>query len=258
MEESKHDPKPALSQNKLYFIFGLLVGIAVISTLGFIALLSIAYNSGRGSEKNLAYSNVNFNTNQNINTTVATPPAAPTQAVADASKLSPVTLDDHVLGNYNAPVTMIEFADFQCPFCLQFESTLNKVLADYQGKVRLVYRHFPLAFHAEAEKAAEASECAAEQGKFWEMHDKIFEANQSQTMSVDQWKKIARSLGLKTTQFNNCLDSGKYANKIASEENEGQAAGVQGTPTIFINGELVSGALPYDSIKSVIDSKLKQ
>jgi len=257
MEELKLDPKPELKiSGKLYFLLGLLAGIAVISTLGFFALLSILYGSG-GQGKTLAGNGLNTKVALNTNTNINTQPQIPEEPKADVSKLSPVTKDDYIRGDQNASITMIEFSDFQCPFCARFEETLEKILADYKGKVRLVYRHFPLSFHPEAEKAAEAAECAGEQGKFWEMHDKIFAANKAGTMSVDQWKKDAKSLGLKTSQFNNCLDSGKYADKIARQMAEGEMAGVQGTPTTFIDGELVSGALPYESVKAIIESKLK-
>jgi protein-disulfide isomerase len=257
MEELK--PKVG-GQSKIYFILGLLGGIAVISTLGFFALLSVLYGSNF-SGKTLANSAVgavqaenNVNTDANVNTQ----PQVPSEPQADATKLSPVTKDDHVRGDFNAPVTLILFSDFQCPYCASLNNSLDQVLANYKGKVRLVFRHFPLSFHDQAEKAAEAAECAGEQGKFWEMHDKIFAANEAGTMSVDQWKKDAKTLGLKTSQFNDCLDSGKYADKISRQQAEGENAGVQGTPATFINSELVSGALPYDSIKQIIDSKLSQ
>ena len=132
----------------------------------------------------------------------------------------------------------------------------KQILEDYKGKVRFIFKHFPLSFHANAQKAAEAAECAGEQGRFWEMHDKIFEANESGTMSVSQWKTAAKALGLNTSKFNDCLDSGKYADQVAADMAEGQAAGVTGTPGTFVNGDLVKGAVPYEQLKSIIDSKL--
>jgi protein-disulfide isomerase len=128
-------------------------------------------------------------------------------------------------------------------------------MTDYKGKVKLVFRHFPLtSIHPNAQKAAEASECANDQGKFWEMHDKMF-ADQN-NLGVDNLKTMAKSLGLSTSKFNDCLDSGKYTQKVTASENEGAQYGVQGTPATFVNGTLVSGALPYDSFKQVIDSAL--
>lgn len=167
-----------------------------------------------------------------------------------------ITKDDHIRGNFNAPITLVEFSDFECPFCGRHFPTLNKILSDYKGKVRLVYKHFPLSFHPNSQKAAEASECASEQGKFWEYHDKIFE-NQASGLSLDKFKQWAKDLGLDTQQFNACLDSGKYAQKVQTDYQEGLQKGVNGTPVTFINGQLVSGALPYESFKQIIDSILR-
>jgi protein-disulfide isomerase len=133
---------------------------------------------------------------------------------------------------------------------------LNKILSDYKGKVRLVYKHFPLGFHPNAQKAAEASECADEQGKFWEYHDKLFE-NQANGLSIDKFKQWAKDLGLDTNKFNDCLDSGKYAQKVQADYQEGAQKGVDGTPATFINGKLITGALPYESFKQRIDGLLK-
>ncbi len=244
--------------DKKNFLLGLFIGIAVISLIAFFTLLFFyAKGDKTGGSK------VTGNTNQ-----PAVVQPQPEEETGDPSKLSAVTNDDHIRGDFNAPVTLILFDDFECPYCLKFEPTLKQVLAEYQGKVRVVFRHFPLPFHPNAQKAAEASECAGEQGKFWEMHDKIFEANEKGTMGIETWKKEAKNLSLDTQGFNDCLDSGKYASKISANLSEGQAAGVQGTPASFINGELVSGALPYEDftgskgqkmegIKSIIDSKLK-
>ena len=160
-------------------------------------------------------------------------------------------------GDPNAKVVLIEYSDFECPYCLRHQETMQQIAAAYGSQIAIAFRHFPLtSIHPQAQKAAEASECAAEQGKFWEMHDKIFEANAAGTMSVAKWKELAGSLGLKTEQFNSCLDSGKYAAKISQEAGEGAAAGVQGTPATFINGQLVSGAVPYEQFKQMIDGSL--
>jgi len=243
--------KAVAKESKIYFLLGLFAGLAVMAIVAFLAIWSMSFSGknsdSKGSDKVAVADNKPAPEQQ-----------VPTEPTADASKLSAVTKDDYVRGDYNAPVTMILFSDFECPFCLRFEDTLKQVMANYKGKVRLVFRHFPLSFHPEAEKAAEAAECSGEQGKFWEMHDKIFEANKAGTMGVAQWKTDAKALGLKTSQFDSCLDSGKYASKIAADEAEGQAAGVTGTPATFINGDLISGALPYESIKQAIDIKLAE
>lgn len=167
-----------------------------------------------------------------------------------------ITKNDHVRGDFNAPITLVEFSDFECPFCARHFPTLNKILDDYNGKVRLVYKHFPLEFHPNAQKAAEASECADEQGKFWEYHDKLFENYQK--YSSDNFKQWAKDLGLNIGKFNDCLDSGKFSQKIKDDYQEGLQKGVNGTPATFVNGQLVSGALPYDSFKQIIDNSLNQ
>ena len=168
-----------------------------------------------------------------------------------------ISNNNHVRGNFNAPVTLVEFSDFECPFCEKIFPTINKILDDYEGKVRLVYKQFPLSFHPNAQKAAEASECASEQEKFWEYHDKLFE-NQANGYSVEKFKQWAKDLALNTQKFNDCLDSGKYAQKVQTDFQEGQQKGVSGTPATFINGRLIVGAQPYESFKQIIDGLLVQ
>ncbi|MEK7503658.1 MAG: thioredoxin domain-containing protein [Patescibacteria group bacterium] len=188
--------------------------------------------------------------------------AAPTQNLPSAGngaakiQTFEITKDNHVRGNFNAPVTLVEFSDFECPFCERIFPTMNKILNDYDGKVRLVYKQFPLSFHPNAQKAAEASECASEQGKFWEYHDKLFEGQPS-GFSVDKFKQWAGVLGLNAAQFNSCLDGGKYAQKVQKDFQEGQQKGVNGTPATFVNGQFVSGAQPYENFKQIIDNLLK-
>ena len=165
--------------------------------------------------------------------------------------------DDPVKGDKNAPVTIVEFSDFQCPFCERFYTqTLSQIENEYikTGKVKLVYRDFPLGFHQYAQKAAEAAECADEQGKFWEFHNKIFE-NQQQ-LSLDSLKQWASEIGLETNKFNNCLDSGKMTSEVQKDLKDGSAAGISGTPGFIINGQLVSGAQPFSAFKQVIDAEL--
>jgi protein-disulfide isomerase len=241
-------------ESKKSFFLGLTIGIAVISTTAFFVLLGMGHSNDGKTDTSKT---IDANTNQAaaVNTNQAA--AQPTEPAADATKLRPVTKADHVRGDYNAPVTLIIFSDFQCPYCAKHEDTIKQVLADYPGKVRVVFRNYPLSFHDQAQKAAEATECADEQGKYWEMHDKVFEANNNGTMSVDQWKKDASDLGLDTAKFNDCLTSGKYADKIAADEAEGQSAGVSGTPGTFVNGELIKGAVPLENFKQIIDSQLK-
>lgn len=166
-----------------------------------------------------------------------------------------VTKDNNIRGDFDAPITLVEFSDFECPFCARHLPTLNRLLNEYDGKVRLVYKHFPLGFHPNAQKAAEASECAGEQGKFWEYHDKLFENYQD--YGLDNFKQWAKDLRLNSAKFNDCLDSGKYAQKVKKDAQEGAQKGVNGTPATFVNGQLVSGAVPYEAFKQIIDGLLQ-
>jgi protein-disulfide isomerase len=159
-------------------------------------------------------------------------------------------------GPANAPVTIVEFADFQCPFCARLVPTLQKVRQKYGDKIRFVFRQYPLSMHPNAQKAAEASLCANEQGKFWEMHDSMF--TDQEELAVDNLKSKAAALGLKAEEFNSCLDSGKYVSQIQSEVKDGTAVGVNGTPAMFINGRFVNGAVPIEEISSIIDDELRR
>ncbi len=189
-------------------------------------------------------------------------------ATATPGPLAAVTADDHIRGDKNAKVTLLEYSDFECPFCKQFQPTLQQTMKDYDGKVRLVYRHFPLPFHQNAQKEAEASECITEQGgndAFWQFNDKIFERTTSNGtgFALDQLGPLAAEIGVDQTKFQSCLDSGKYTKMVQDEEAGGQTAGVQGTPTMFVvaadgSKTIIPGALPYDQIKPQIDAALQK
>lgn len=174
--------------------------------------------------------------------------------------------DDAFLGDENAPVVMIEFSDFQCPFCRSFwQDTFPKIKSQYidTGKVKFVYRDFPLSFHAGAMPAAQAAECAEDQGKFWEMHDKIFSEQAKQGGGTIQFgvadvKKWAGEIGLDTGKLNSCLDSQKYAEEVEKDIADGSSAGVSGTPGFFINGRLVVGAQPFSVFQSLIEEELQK
>jgi protein-disulfide isomerase len=161
---------------------------------------------------------------------------------------------DPVRGVATAPVTIIEYSDFQCPFCARVNPTLDRIRQAYGNKVRIVFKDFPLPNHAEAPKAAEAAHCAGDQGKFWEMHDRIF-ANQ-QSMQLAALKQHAASLGLDASSFDQCLDSGKHASRVADSQKAGEALGVSSTPTLYINGRPVLGAQSFEFFKIVIDEEL--
>jgi protein-disulfide isomerase len=158
-------------------------------------------------------------------------------------------------GPSGAPIELIEFSDFQCPFCQRANPTVDQVLKTYGDRIRFVYRHFPLSNHPNAKPAAEASQCAAEQGKFWEYHDKLF-ANPSRLADGDL-KQSAAELGLDTAAFNKCVDTHKYAAQVESDFRAGEDAGVNGTPAFFVNGRMISGAQPFEAFKRLIDEELE-
>jgi predicted DsbA family dithiol-disulfide isomerase len=159
-------------------------------------------------------------------------------------------------GNPKAPVTVVEFSDFQCPYCVRARPTVSRVREAYGDKVRWVFRHFPLDFHAQAEKAGEAAACAGEQGKFWEMHDRLW-ANTGK-LQVPDLKEHATAIGLDGAAFNGCLDSGRYASLVGKDQEAGQGYGVSGTPAFFVNGRPLVGAQPFDAFAQVIDDELQR
>lgn len=154
----------------------------------------------------------------------------------------PIDDTDHILGDKNAKIQIIIYDDFECPFCYKFYETTKQIKEEFGNKVAIVFRHYPLRIHDNAMVAAEASECAAEQGKFWEMYDKLFADNNANKMGVDQFKQDAADLGFDQAKFNQCLDTEKYKDKVTSQMIEGKNFGVGGTPTFFriINAEFHS------------------
>jgi protein-disulfide isomerase len=234
---------------KMAFAMGILVGLTLMSATAFV----MTYSLLRSEQGKTAKANTNTADVAGAATNQPSPSANTNQAAPTKVDIA-LAADDHVRGDKNAKVTLVEYSDFQCPYCGAVEPTLEKILTDYKGKVKLVYRHYPLSFHENAQKAAEASECANDQGKFWELHDKMY---QNQTaLTVDNLKQYAKDLKLNTSKFNTCLDNGTYAQKVKDEETQGTSYGVEGTPATFVNGTLVSGAVPYDSFKQVIDAAL--
>ncbi len=170
---------------------------------------------------------------------------------------------DHILGPKNAKVTLVEYSDFECPFCKRHYDTMKQIQAKYPNDVRVIFRHYPLSFHQNAQKEAEASECVAELGgndAFWKFHDKIFTQTTSNGtgFALTGLGPAAKEVGVDQGAFQKCLDSGKYASKVAKEEQEGSDAGVQGTPGTFVNGKLVEGAVPLSAFQQQIDAILKK
>ncbi len=158
-----------------------------------------------------------------------------------------------IRGFTEAPVTVVEFADYECPYCQQVQPALDKLEAEYKGKLAFVYKDSPLPTHPHAEKAAEAAHCAEEQGKYWEYHDSLYKSKQ---LEIPQLKEQARKLGLDGTAFDQCLESGKEAARVQTQLNESQTLQLQGTPSFFINGQFFSGGLSYEKFHEVVESEL--
>jgi protein-disulfide isomerase len=178
------------------------------------------------------------------------------RVVMDAPRTTvTIAADDPAQGKADAPVTVIEFSDFQCPFCLRVMPTLKQLRAKYGDKMRLVWKDFPLTqIHPQAFVAAQAGNCAREQGKFWEYHDKLF-ANQS-ALQAESLKKYAADAGLDAAKFNQCLDSSKYEARVEEELTAGNHLGISSTPTLYVNGRMINGAQPIEVFESVIDEEL--
>lgn len=165
------------------------------------------------------------------------------------------TEGEPALGPATAPVTIVEFSDFQCPFCQRVQPTLRALLKDYGDKVRLVYRDFPIPqLHREAKKAAEAARCAGEQGKFWEYHDVLY-ANPARQREPDL-RRYAEQLGLHESRFTDCVRSGRHAATVERGMADGKKLGVTGTPSFFVNGAPVVGAQGLDEFKAIVDREL--
>ena len=241
------------------FFLGLFAGVAGCAIVA-LALLLSSVSSGKGL----------FALGGTQATIPSPSPSAP-EPIKQASQVKPVDeKTDHVLGAKNAKVTLIEYSDFECPFCKRHFATMQQIVKNYPKDVRMVFRHFPLSFHQNAAKQAEASECAAELGgndAFWKFHDKIFERTTSNGtgFALDALVPLAKEIGLNESAFKNCLDSGKMAPRVAEQMQEGSDAGVSGTPATFVNGKLISGALPFSDptkktadFKTIIDAALKK
>ncbi len=185
-------------------------------------------------------------------------PSLPTEA----AKISVSADDDAVKGSSRAKVTIIEFSEFQCPYCARYYNDAYKqIIENYvdTGKVKYIFRDFPLGFHANAQKASEAAECAGDQDKYWEYHDKLFENQQA--LEITNLKQYAVDLGLDTAEFNSCLDSGKHTSEVKKDFADGQKAGISGTPSFFIGNDKdgytkLVGAQPFTAFQQAIEAAL--
>jgi len=194
--------------------------------------------------------------------------AAPQGAQNQAIELDPITSADHILGNPNAKIVIVEYSDTECPYCKVFHETMNRVMNEYgkDGKVAWVYRHFPLSFHTKSPKEAEATECVAKLGdntKFWEYVNKIFATTPANNgLDAALLPKLAKEIGIDEAAFNACLASGEMKAVVDASLASGTKAGVQGTPhsIVLVDGKIagtIDGAQPYETVKASIDAALK-
>ncbi|MFH1867253.1 MAG: DsbA family protein [Patescibacteria group bacterium] len=231
---------------KLTFILGLVTGVAVVSLVGW------ALTSTTG---------ISFDSAKNSGDKVVTDGKDTTPPVDSTT----VTLkdNDYIRGSADAPVTLIEYSDFECPFCQRFHTSVLRIMQEYAGQVNWVYRHYPLGFHANAQKEAEAAECVGKLGgadKFWEFTDKIYERTTANGtgFALTALAPLAKEIGVSESEFTQCLDSGEFTAKVQNDLLEGSNYGVGGTPTTFINGRVVEGAVPYEQLKAVVDQALSE
>lgn len=243
MEEHKSNEKPS-------FLLGFFVGMSIISLVSFFVLFGLMWK---------------LNGSESTGTASANPTVNPTGEVADSGygqypapevkTVSAINAKDHVFGNKDAKVTIIEYSDFECPYCSRNFETMEQIKKTYGDKIKVAYRHFPLDFHQNAHPAAKASECAADQGKFWEMHAKIF-SNQSSLATAGIFVTWAKELGLNEATFTQCFNGATKDALIQEMQTMGMTDGVQGTPAVFINDKFVSGAYPYEYFAQIIDEEL--
>ncbi|MBI5793549.1 DsbA family protein [Candidatus Uhrbacteria bacterium] len=225
--------------------------IATVVTLLVLALLiafasRVFYFASRIKSGEIDLSTYNF-------TDSFTSDLALSNTVVTDGEFDLVTTDDPNLGNPDAPLTIVEFADFQCPYSQEVSFVMRELAAKYPEEIYYVYRDLPLTdIHPLAEMAAQAGECAHEQDKFWEYHDKLYQKQSS--LTEDSFVTFARELNLNVDQFESCLAKGRYNNEVQEDLEAGVAAGVRGTPTFFINGNLIAGSIPKDVMEAIVKS----
>lgn len=252
MEIHQHSTKKSFFDQfspKAAFLFGLMSATAVLSLVGFLVTASVLSGpEAKSGTVKSAKTNTQAATNTNT-----------TQALS----YRPVSDDDHIRGDKSAEVTLIEYSDLECPFCKRIHPTLQQVMGEYDGKVRWVYRHFPLtSLHPKATIEAEASECAGAQGKFWEYIDIVYERTPSNNgLEEAKLTEFAQELKLDMKKFASCLEDNTYSEEVQNDLADAQEAGGQGTPYSLIvdkkgNVTPISGALPFADFKAAIDAAL--
>lgn len=231
--------------SKMYFWFGFVTGVALMAIVG-LSLMAFGV-VGKSSGKNVAVN--------------------PTPSVVDDGSGQPqqpfsadIKKDDHVRGDFDAPVTIVEYSDYQCPFCQRFHQTLKQVMEAYGDKVRWVFRHFPLdSIHPNARPASIAAECVSMlkgNDAYWKFSDSLFE-RQSE-LGQPLFLELAKKLGVDEKDFTECQGNGEAENVVNAHYQEGLQYGVRGTPGNFINGQSLPGAVPFEQIKSIIDQELSK
>ena len=224
--------------------------------LGLLFMMALSFGAG------LLFQSLSKAEKVAVETDSVAPVAAAVAPSEDMSLIPVADNNDHILGEINAEAVIITYTDFECPYCQKFHPVAEQIKKEYGDKVAIVYRNYPLAFHPKAEKTAEATECVAELGgneAYWKMADLIFA--QMPNLEVSQLGTLASSLGINEAKFNECVDSGKYADKIKAEMDIAASAGIQGTPGSAIIGkngkrEFIPGALPYEQVKQLLDKVL--
>ncbi len=176
-------------------------------------------------------------------------------AIAFPPPRAPISLGNaRVRGAAGAPLTLVEFADYECPYCQQIQPALSQLEADYKGKLAFAYKDVPLPMHVHAQKAAEAAHCAGVQNKYWEYHDLLLK---TKALELPQLKSMAGDLSLDTKAFDKCLDSGEQLETVKASMDEAQRLGLQGTPSFFLNGRFFSGIMTYDQLRQIVEEELK-
>lgn len=238
------------------FIFGVVEAILVLCTIGFFIMLGVYFRSSDDGANTYTPPTV---VNQPTNNNPSNQPSAPVTVAPVDPKV------DHIRGNANAKITLVEYSDLECPFCKRFHPSMQQIVDKYGKDVRWVFRHFPLdSIHSQARPEAIAAECASEQGKFWEFTDKIYEVTPGNNgLDMSKLGEYAKASGVKNiSKFQSCVDAKKYADRVQRDSNSGEAAGVNGTPNTIIigpNGEttVLPGAVPFEQIETAIKQYLK-
>lgn len=243
------------------FKAGLIGGVMILCTIGFFVLLIIVLRGGI----QVSAATSRSGTSGSPTPVIASPPLAPPSPTE--IKLAPVTDKDWVRGKKSAKIAVVEFSDTECPFCKRFHPTMQQLIKEYPDKVKWIYRHFPLtSLHTKAVKEAEATECAGELGGnegFWKYIDRLFEVTPSNDgLDFAQLPQIAEDVGLNRKKFESCLESGKYAEKVQKQADDAVAAGARGTPySVIVAGDKnipVSGAVPFEQLKTIIDGVISE